>query len=119
LNCEGTVEREEYTRTQPSLVFCGDCMSYLPASACRMAGSGLCDGCQELDEAFVATFDVSICHCGNAPLVTEVADGFEALCTICIDPTEDAGPRAHVVGHGPTVECALEDWRLRHGGYPC
>ena len=59
------------------------------------------------------------CSCGCAVSISEqwapIADKrWAALCYDCYDGTEDAGPRAHVIGRGATIHAALWDWQDNH-----
>lgn len=52
------------------------------------------------------------CHCG-AHVVLALSDGampWLAWCPDCLDPSEDAGPLAHVRGSGESPDRALWDW---------
>lgn len=59
------------------------------------------------------------CRCGNAVELLELPtyalpNRWQAACEACLDPTEDAGPLAHVVGYGGTAQEALWDWQDSH-----
>lgn len=59
------------------------------------------------------------CHCGQPVLLLELPTyalphRWQAHCDGCLDPTEDAGERAHVVGYGGTPPEALWDWQSSH-----
>jgi hypothetical protein len=71
-----------------------------------------CEGNPEADELDEET---PSCHCGNSIMILHNYEGtFDAFCEKCLDPCEDAGPSAQLVGNGPTAGSALLDWTLRH-----
>jgi len=56
------------------------------------------------------------CSCGACVEVERhpFRAGWIAACHDCYDGTEDAGERAHVVGHGDSIQDALWDWQDKH-----
>lgn len=59
------------------------------------------------------------CSCGQPVLLLELPTyalphRWQAHCDGCLDPTEDAGERAHVVGYGGTPPEALWQWQSSH-----
>ena len=59
------------------------------------------------------------CRCGQSVELLELPTfalphQWQAYCEACLDPSEDAGPLAHVVGYGATPEEALWDWQDSH-----
>ena len=60
------------------------------------------------------------CSCGDSVLLVELpsfahpAHRWQAHCDRCLDPTEDAGVGAHVVGYGLTPAEALWSWQDAH-----
>lgn len=59
------------------------------------------------------------CSCGGPVVLLELPTcalphRWQAHCDICLDPTEDAGRLAHVVGYGATPEEALWAWQDDH-----
>lgn len=59
------------------------------------------------------------CSCGHAVELLELPifahpNRWQASCSMCLDPTEDAGRLAHVVGYGASPEEALWAWQDDH-----
>lgn len=59
------------------------------------------------------------CSCGGRVVLLELPtfalpNRWQAHCDICLDPTEDAGRLAHVVGYGATPDEALWSWQDDH-----
>lgn len=59
------------------------------------------------------------CSCGHPVVLVELPSHarpfrYQAHCDNCLDPTEDAGRLAHVVGYGATPEEALWAWQDDH-----
>lgn len=59
------------------------------------------------------------CNCGGPVVLLELPTfalphRWQAHCDLCLDPTEDAGRLAHVIGYGATVEEALWAWQDDH-----
>lgn len=59
------------------------------------------------------------CSCGGPVVLLELPtfalpNHWQAHCDLCLDPTEDAGRLAHVVGYGATPEEALWSWQDDH-----
>lgn len=59
------------------------------------------------------------CSCGHPVVLLELPSfarphRYQAHCDNCLDPTEDAGRLAHVVGYGATPAEALWSWQDDH-----
>ncbi len=59
------------------------------------------------------------CSCGGPVVLLELPtfalpNRWQAHCDLCLDPTEDAGRLAHVVGYGATPDEALWSWQDDH-----
>jgi hypothetical protein len=54
------------------------------------------------------------CSCGCAVSLSDDGTRWTALCRGCYDGTEDAGPRAHVIGRDPSANGALWNWQDAH-----
>lgn len=73
-----------------------------------------------MTEAAATSAALPRCNCGDTVVVVELPSfalplhRYQAHCDSCLDPTEDAGRRAHVVGYGLTTEAALADWQESH-----